>query len=35
MNQLELFPDFGIREDERLYIVGNGFDIYHGIASKY
>ena len=35
MNQLDLFPGLEIWEDERLYIVGNGFDIHHGIASKY
>lgn len=35
MKQLELFPDLSIKEDDRLYIVGNGFDIYHGIESKY
>ncbi|WP_282133009.1 AbiH family protein [Cellulophaga baltica] len=24
-----------IRKSSRLYIIGNGFDIYHGINSKY
>lgn len=35
MKQLELFPGLGISEQERLYIIGNGFDIHHGIKSKY
>lgn len=35
MKQLELFPDFEIKDDERLYIIGNGFDIHHMIDSKY
>ena len=35
MNSPELFPDFGISEADRLYIIGNGFDIHHGIESKY
>ncbi len=35
MKQLELFPDFEFKEDERLYVIGNGFDIHHMIDSKY
>ena len=35
MEQGILFPDFGIPEDERLYVIGNGFDIHHGIDSSY
>ena len=35
MEQLDLFPDLGIKEDERLYVIGNGFDIHHMIDSKY
>ncbi|MBP5456066.1 MAG: bacteriophage abortive infection AbiH family protein [Paludibacteraceae bacterium] len=35
MEQLELFPDFGIKDDERLYVIGNGFDVHHNIESKY
>ena len=31
----ELFPNYGIKEDERLYVIGNGFDIHHKIESKY
>ena len=34
MEQLDLFPDLGIKEDERLYVIGNGFDIHHMIDSK-
>lgn len=32
---MELFCDVGIQESERLYIIGNGFDIHHSIESKY
>ena len=35
MKQLELFPDFGLKDEERLYVIGNGFDIHHCIDSKY
>ena len=35
VTQLDLFPDFGIKDDERLYVIGNGFDVHHGIESKY
>ena len=35
MVDTELFPDFGIAEAERLYVIGNGFDIHHGIESRY
>lgn len=35
MKQLVLFSDLGIKEDERLYVIGNGFDIHHMIDSKY
>ena len=35
MTQLELFPNFGVTEKDRLYVIGNGFDIHHGIESKY
>lgn len=35
MIQMNLFPNFGIAEDERLYVIGNGFDIHHNIESKY
>lgn len=31
----ELFPDYEIKEEERLYVIGNGFDVHHGIDSKY
>lgn len=33
--QQELFPDYEIKENERLYVIGNGFDIHHWIDSKY
>lgn len=33
--QLELFPNYGIKEEERLYVIGNGFDVHHYIKSKY
>lgn len=33
--QLELFPNYGIKEEERLYVIGNGFDVHHHIESKY
>ena len=32
---MELFPNFGISESERLYIIGNGFDLHHWIESGY
>ena len=35
MIQLELFPDLRIKDNERLYVIGNGFDIHHLIESKY
>lgn len=35
MEQDTLFEDIGIRDDERLYVIGNGFDIHHSISSKY
>lgn len=35
MDQVSLFDDFGISENERLYVLGNGFDIHHGINSSY
>lgn len=35
MTQLNLFSDFGVAEQDRLYVIGNGFDIHHGIESKY
>lgn len=35
MDQVSLFDVFGISENERLYVVGNGFDIHHGINSSY
>lgn len=35
MKQLSLFSGFGVEERDRLYIIGNGFDIHHGIESKY
>ena len=35
MRQLNLFPDFGVSEQDRLYVIGNGFDIHHEIESKY
>lgn len=35
MEQMELFPDCGVAEAERLYIIGNGFDIHHRIESRY
>lgn len=33
--KLELFSDFGIKDDEILYVIGNGFDVHHGIKSQY
>lgn len=35
MTQLDLFPDHGVAEQNRLYVIGNGFDIHHEIESKY
>lgn len=35
MPTVRLFPHCGIRDVERLYVIGNGFDIHHGIKSKY
>lgn len=35
MEQKNLFPDFGIPESKRLYVIGNGFDIHHKIESGY
>lgn len=35
MIQLSLFQNFGVEERDRLYIIGNGFDIHHGIESQY
>ena len=35
MEQKTLFLDCGIPENERLYVIGNGFDIHHGIDSSY
>lgn len=35
MTQLSLFSGFGVEEQDRLYIIGNGFDIHHAIESKY
>ena len=35
MEQLELFADYKIKEGERLYVIGNGFDVHHWIDSKY
>lgn len=35
MEQLELFLKFGVTENERLYVIGNGFDVHHEIESKY
>ncbi len=35
MVQLELFEDYEIKENERLYVIGNGFDVHHWIDSKY
>ena len=35
MTQFNLFPNFGVPEQERLYVIGNGFDIHHAIESKY
>ena len=35
LSQLELFPDFGKRDDELLYVIGNGFDLHHEIDSTY
>lgn len=34
-DQLVLFPDVDFREEDRLYIIGNGFDIHHCINSRY
>ena len=30
-----LFPSFTIENRKTLYIIGNGFDLHHGISSKY
>ncbi len=35
MEQIDLFSNIGIPESERLYVIGNGFDIHHGISSGY
>jgi hypothetical protein len=35
MTQLELFPDYEIKDEDRLYVIGNGFDVHHCIDSKY
>lgn len=35
MTQLNLFPEFGVAEQDRLYVIGNGFDIHHCIECKY
>lgn len=35
MTQLDLFPDINVDERERLYVIGNGFDLHHEIESKY
>lgn len=35
MEQINLFPNIGIPESERLYVIGNGFDIHHGISSSF
>lgn len=35
MTQLNLFLDFSVSEQDRLYVIGNGFDIHHGVESKY
>lgn len=35
MKQLELISDYEIKESERLYVIGNGFDVRHRIDSKY
>ena len=29
------FPDLKNQEKRTLYIIGNGFDLFHGIDSKY
>ena len=35
MTQLNLFPDFSVSEQDRLYVIGNDFDIHHKIESTY
>ena len=35
MSNLTLFPEYNTQDDERLVIIGNGFDIAHGIKSQY
>lgn len=35
MEQSELFADYEIKEGEKLYVIGNGFDVHHWIDSKY
>lgn len=30
-----MFDLFGNKEKETLYVIGNGFDIHHGIESRY
>lgn len=35
MQQLSLFPDLKPKNKSILYVVGNGFDISHGIKSRY
>lgn len=35
MAESELFPSCGVPDEDRLYIIGNGFDIHHEIDSKY
>lgn len=34
-NRLSMLPDFKNKEKETLYIIGNGFDLYHKVKSKY
>lgn len=35
MTQQELFPDYEIKDNNRLYVIGNGFDVHHRIVSRY
>lgn len=34
-NKKYIFPDLEGKEYETLYIIGNGFDLYHGLKSRY
>lgn len=35
MNQKSLFPEIDVENKHTLFIIGNGFDLAHGIKSQY